>query len=183
MVHGWITYDPVQQSYQCINSKLLIYDKQCDTEKNWCLFNDQHGQLKCIYSWNPLVIGTICPNLGKFTETHRIETDLPYFLKHVRCSTNGVKIGDEIWFISHIVSYEDRRYYYHIMLVLDATTFTLKRYSRLWRFEKDVKVEYTLGFVHFSDTNRFLIGYSILDRETKYVMIPRHIFDEMWVST
>jgi tetratricopeptide (TPR) repeat protein len=179
--HGWIVGE------NTVNSKLLTYEKQCHTEKNWCLFGGIEEvnlyskiKLKCVYSWNPLVIGTVCPNMGKFTETHR-NKNMPRFFKDVRCSTNGVTIGDEIWFIAHIVSYEDRRYYYHIMIVLDSETYELKRYSKLWRFEKDQKVEYTLGFVHFSDTNRFLIGYSVMDRETKYVLLPRHIFDELWV--
>jgi tetratricopeptide (TPR) repeat protein len=178
--HGWIKYDTELKAYTCMNSKLLTYSKQRDTEKNWCLFRGADDTTQCVYGWSPLVIGTVCPNLGKFTETYRCEDGLPRFFKDVRCSTNGVKIGDEIWFIAHLVSYEDRRYYYHLMIVLDGASYALKRYSRLFRFEKDQKVEYTLGFVWFSESNRFLIGYSLMDRETKYVMLPRHIFDELW---
>jgi hypothetical protein len=64
----------------------------------------------------------------------------------MRGSTNGVVIDDEIWFICHLVSYEDRRYYYHIMVVLDKNSYRLKSYTPLWTFEKQ-KVEYTLGMV------------------------------------
>ena len=49
-------------------------------------------------------------------------------------------------------------------------------------FEKEQKVEYTLGFVHFTETNRFLIGYSTMDRTTQYLMISKHVFDEMMIS-
>ena len=179
--HGWIV------SPSTVNSKILQYNHQRTLEKNWVLFGGTADvdipntiKLKGIYSWSPLVVGTVCPNMGKFTETHRFE-NMPHFFKDVRCSTCGVTIGDEIWFIGHIVSYEERRYYYHIVLVLDATTYQLKKYTKLWRFEKDQKVEYTLGFVHFSDTNRFLIGYSVMDRETKFLMMSRHIFDDMMI--
>jgi tetratricopeptide (TPR) repeat protein len=178
--HGWIVQDAT------VNSKILQYDHQHTIEKNWALFGGTSDvdipaiKLKCVYSWGPLVIGTICPNMGKFTETHRFD-NVPYFFKDVRCSTCGITIGNEIWFIGHLVSYEDRRYYYHIILVLDANTYGLKKYTKLWRFEKEQKVEYTLGFVHFTDTNRFLIGYSTMDRETKFLMISKHIFDDMMI--
>jgi hypothetical protein len=180
--HGWIVQDAT------VNSKILHYNQQRTTEKNWVLFGGTNDvdvpntiKLKGVYSWGPLVIGTICPNMGKFTETHRFD-NVPYFFKDVRCSTCGVTIGNEIWFIGHIVSYEDRRYYYHIVLVLDANTYEIKKYTKLWRFEKEQKVEYTLGFVHFSDSNRFLIGYSTMDRETKFLMISKHIFDDMMIQ-
>jgi tetratricopeptide (TPR) repeat protein len=179
--HGWIVQDAT------VNSKILQYEHQHTIEKNWALFGGTSDvdmpdtiKLKCVYSWGPLVIGTICPNMGKFTESHRFD-NIPYFFKDVRCSTCGITIGNEIWFIGHMVSYEDRRYYYHIILILDANTYELKKYTKLWRFEKEQKVEYTLGFVHFTDTNRFLIGYSTMDRETKFLMISKHIFDDMMI--
>jgi hypothetical protein len=109
--------------------------------------------------------------------THKLRT--PQFFKWVRGSTNGINIGNEIWFMCHIVSYEDRRHYYHIFVILDAETYELKKYSRIFTFEKE-KVEYTLGFEYMEDTKRFLIGYSIMDRETKYVMIPKHKIDELF---
>jgi hypothetical protein len=119
---------------------------------------------------------------GTFTETHRFPAkELPYFFKDVRCSTCGVNVGNEIWFIGHLVSYEDRRYYYHLMIVLDGTTLALKKYTRLWTFDQE-KVEYTLGMVFFPEQQRFLIGYSVMDRETKYMMLSKHIFDDRMIT-
>ena len=185
--HGWIVYDAQTDQLKTVNTKIVQYSGQKDLEKNWVLFGGSADaepadaiKLKSVYSWGPLVIGTVCPNMGKFTETHRFD-HVPRFFKDVRCSTNGVNIGDEIWFIGHLVSYEDRRYYYHIMVVLDAKTYEVKKYTKLWRFEKEQKVEYTLGFVHFTETNRFLIGYSTMDRTTQYLMISKHVFDEMMI--
>jgi hypothetical protein len=53
---------------------------------------------------------------------------------------------------------------------LDAVTYAVKRYSRLFTFEGE-KVEYTLGFVYFDEKQEFMIGYSLLDRETKYMKV------------
>jgi hypothetical protein len=149
---------------------------------------NQQNEMNMVYEWYPLTIGNIKKDdinlvddknnsLMELNITHKLRT--PQFFKWVRGSTNGITIGNEIWFMCHIVSYEDRRYYYHIFIVLDAETYELKKYSRIFTFEKE-KVEYTLGFEYMEDTKRFLIGYSIMDRETKYVMIPKIKIDDLF---
>ena len=160
------------------SSKFLKYPGQRDVEKNWLLFEGLDKSLKGVYKWSPLTIGDITKD-GAFEKTHEIAT--PNFFKHVRGSTNGVIVGDEIWFINHVVNYEDRRYYYHVVVMLDRATYKVKRYTPLWTFEKN-KVEYTLGFVYFETTNRFLIGYSLMDKETKYIMVSKHVFDNMAIQ-
>ena len=170
---GISTIDRISTS---IPGTLLKYKDQQSVEKNWSIFEDSTNQVKCIYKWSPLILGNIVED--QFITTHEIKT--PNFFKYMRGSTPGVVMGDEIWFINHIVSYEDRRYYYHIMVVLDSTTYQLKRYSPLWTFQKE-KVEYTLGFVYIPKTDLFLIGYSVMDRETKYMMVPKCAFDDMMI--
>jgi hypothetical protein len=159
---------------------------QNQIEKNWVLFENAQEQIKIIYKWHPLTIGNIEQIIGKETErntndlspisrmvvTDEIET--PNFFKWLRGSTNGVIIGDEIWFLTHLVSYEDRRFYYHCMVVLDSKTMKLKKYSNLFTFEKS-PVEYTLGMVFIDET--LLIGYSVMDRETKYIGVSLDEFD------
>jgi len=157
-------------------ARLLKYEKGGKIEKNWVIMEGPQDQtIKCIYQWHPLTVGDITFD-SEFKPTHEIAT--PNIFKYVRGSTNGVVIGDEVWFIGHVVSYEDRRFYYHIMIILDRKTYQLKKYTPLWTFEK-AKVEYTLGFVYMKTTNRFLIGYSVMDKETKYIMVSKHVFDEM----
>lgn len=158
------------------NSQFLTKNDLRTTEKNWVLFDD-HGSSKCIYEWYPLTIGNINSN-GVF-DTIVQHNDVPFFFKSLRGSTNGTVIGNEIWFISHIVSYEDRRHYYHIMVSLDRHTYKLKSYTPLWTFEKQ-KVEYTLGMVYYN--NNFLIGYSTMDNSTKYVSILKSVFDSMMIQ-
>jgi tetratricopeptide (TPR) repeat protein len=161
-------------NFACSDSIILTKENENTIEKNWVLF-----QNKCIYNWFPLTIGDISSS-GLLSITHTIHR-LPAFFKDLRGSTNGVVIDNEVWFICHLVNYEDRRYYYHIVVVLDLKTYELKSYTPLWTFEKQ-KVEYTLGFVYLSSQKRLLIGYSIMDSITKYTMISKHIFDNMMIS-
>jgi hypothetical protein len=130
-----------------------------------------------IYKWHPLTIGQI--ENDNFVQTHEITT--PRFFQHVRGSTNGIQIGDEIWFIAHTVSYETRRYYYHLFIVIDKTTYSIKRYTRLFTFARK-PVEYTLGFVYFEQVNQFMIGYSVLDRTTEYMMLDKTKIEDLMIG-
>ena len=165
-------------------SGIISKSGQHDVEKNWVIFNDTNNVQKMIYGWHPLVIGDVKSPTRDFenmeyNQTHVVDT--PILFRFLRGSTNGLKIGNEIWFICHAVSYEDRRYYYHIFVVLDAATYQLKKYSTLFTFEKE-KVEYTLGFIHIKDTNQFYIGYSLMDRETHFMTVSKRVVDGMMIS-
>jgi hypothetical protein len=163
---------------QTIGSKILSKKNQRKVEKNWVLFKDYNGETKYIYEWSPLTIGIIRDG-QEFHVIDKLQT--PSFFKYVRGSTNGVLIGDEVWFICHVVSYEDRRYYYHVFVVLNAITYEVKRYSKLFTFEGE-KVEYTLGFTYIEDMKQFFIGYSVMDRETKYILMSRTRIDEIMIE-
>ena len=175
----------IQKNYT-ENSKLLKINQQKPIEKNWVLFKaerekaerekEEHGKIKLIYNWYPLTICDVRDNECIIDKT--IET--PNFFRYVRGSTNGINIGDEIWFLCHLVSYEDHRYYYHLFVVLDSSTFKVKKYTQLFTFQK-LPVEYTLGFIYLEERKEFLIGYSILDRETKYVSLPKDSVDRLMV--
>jgi hypothetical protein len=96
-------------------------------EKNWVLFEDNNSAQKCVYEWSPLTIADIINS----TLTNVVKRfDVPSFFSRLRGSTNGVAVGTDIWFICHAVSYEDRRYYYHIVVVMD----TIIRYDRILLF-------------------------------------------------
>jgi hypothetical protein len=178
----------------CKIQKSIILKKEKENliEKNWVLFNSflpsikctnnaenqSTAHIKCVYKWSPLTVGNICEN-GIFKETH-IYNEVPTFFSNLRGSTNGVNIANEIWFLCHIVSYEDRRYYYHIFVVLDAITFKLKKYTTLFTFHKE-KVEYSLGFIYLPSDEKLLIGYSIMDKETRYVQFNKTTFDDIMI--
>jgi tetratricopeptide (TPR) repeat protein len=177
------------------NSVLVRYKDQ-SIEKNWVLFENNRGEMKCIYKWNPLTIGDIVhestfktPNgvepssdtYADFIVSNTFTTN-PMFDK-ARGSTNGVKVLDEIWFIIHYVSYETRRYYYHMMVAMDPATYRVKRATPIFTFTGE-KVEYTLGFVFESAKSNDVIkiGYSVMDRTTEYIDIPRTWFESKFIS-
>jgi tetratricopeptide (TPR) repeat protein len=170
-------------------SNLIEIDGQHNIEKNWVMFENANRELKMIYGWQPLKIGNVVDHpeskidnknnpVKKMVVTNEYNT--PNFFRWLRGSTNGQRVGDEIWFICHLVSYEDRRFYYHIFVALDAKTMELKRYSRIFTFERE-KVEYTLGFVYMEKSQELLIGYSLLDRETRYMTVHKSKVDELFL--
>ena len=100
------------------------------------------------------------------------QTQVPRFFESVRGSTNGVRVGAETWFICHLVSYEDRRYYYHILVAINTEKGDITRWSRLFTFERE-KVEYVLGFVK-TDEAQFLLSYSKMDRTSEFKCVDQN---------
>ena len=182
--HITIETGKIDVSIQMAKSKLAIKQNINKIEKNWVLFSDD-AKLNVIYQWYPLTIGEFTNNGDEedgptttFITTQTIQ--MPHLFKWARGSTNGVVIGDEIWFIVHIVSDEARRYYYHIFVILDKITHNVKKYSSPFSFEKE-NIEYTLGFAYIEEAAQFLLGYSTNDRTTKYMVVPRKNIDELFV--
>lgn len=165
MTHG------VQFLYDVDKNKEIdnIVEISNNIEKNWVCFFNKEKKCRIIYKWgDPLTICKIKD--GKLIKTNTIKS--PPFFKDLRGSSNGIKIDNEIWFICHLVSYEERRYYYHCFVVLDFETFEILRFSKLWTFEKS-PVEYCLSFIYDmkKSSNSFIIGYSVLDCTTKFIEI------------
>jgi hypothetical protein len=160
------------ENQTCRESRYLTVEGQKDTEKNWVLFDPGHTEGPgpgCVYSWGPLCVGHIEGDRVVITTT---DTSVPRFFQDVRGSSNGYTLNDEIWFLCHLVSYEDRRYYYHVWVVLDATTHRYKRHSPLWTFT-GAKVEYALGFVAEGEgaESRLVVGFSTMDNTTHLVQM------------
>jgi tetratricopeptide (TPR) repeat protein len=184
LARGHITIETgtIDVSTQMTNSKLAIKQNINKIEKNWVLFSDNE-KLNVIYQWYPLTIGEYTNNNDKddttttFITTKTIKT--PHLFKWLRGSTNGIVIGDEIWFIAHLVSYEESRNYYHIFVTLNKITHEVKKYSSLFSFEKE-NIEYTLGFAYMEETAQFLLGYSTNDSTTKYMVVPRKNIDDLF---
>jgi glycosyltransferase involved in cell wall biosynthesis len=171
---------------------LLSHPNNHRCEKNWVFFEDASGREKVIYDWNNqsgISIGNISDEgergTGRtldngtsvssraFVETHRInaKNKLP---RGVRGSSNGVRVGNEIWFVCHIVSFENLRNYYHLFVVLDASTYEITRVSDVFKLSES-KIEYVLGLVFFATTEKFLISYSTMDRTTEYALIEKSV--------
>ena len=135
-----------------ISSLKLLNIRDC--EKNWVYFTDFDGTLKVVYEWYPFTYGIIKDNTLEILTKNQ---EVPGFFRELRGSTNGVRIGDELWFICHLVYVEELpRHYFHIFIIFDAKTMKFKRHSMMFKFSESV-IEYCLGFV--VKGNQMMISY------------------------
>lgn len=163
-------------------SSLIEFKDKKNIEKNWVLFEKSGNFEYCIYKWFPLTIGKINMSTEPATYSVTHSFQMPNMFKLVRGSTNGVNMpNNEVWFICHIVSYESKRFYYHLFVCIDKQSMQLKYYTPFFTFENS-PVEYTLGFIHEPHLNTLLIGYSKMDRETNYIRISTETVRNMWVN-
>jgi glycosyltransferase involved in cell wall biosynthesis len=149
---------------------IMKEDNAMEVEKNWVSYVDTKGSVRTIYKFEQLQEGVV--SNGKFFTERTQET--PWLFKKLRGSTHGIWIKNRIWFLTHMVSYESKRHYYHCWVVLDANG-KLYKYSEPFSFEGK-HIEYSNGFVYDEATKKIYIGYSIMDNETKFIMIP---YDEL----
>ena len=155
-------YDPEKKHLPQTNLKSPVGS---NVEKNWALF-EHKGEMKVVYKWHPLTVGKI--HNQEFAKEREIET--PYMFHKLRGSTNGLVVEDELWFICHFVSYEDKRYYYHCLVRLNKETLELVDYSKLFTF-KGSPIEYCLGMV---DNNGLIVfSCSIMDNSSYLIGVPK----------
>ena len=153
------------------NSQLLTIDGQTNIEKNWTMFSygEDLSSIYMVYKWHPMIIGKVEDNRVVITK----KKETPHIFQYLRGSIGGLVVDDEMWFLCHCVSYEERRYYYHIMVMLNKKTLEVIRISKLFTFEKE-KVEYCSGMDRIGDDIRF--SYSTMDNTTKVVSVPMSYF-------
>ena len=99
--------------------------------------------------------------------------------KKINENSNGnitIDILDtEIWFVTHIVSYESPRHYYHLISVFDSN-MNLLRYSAPFKFEGE-PIEYCLSIVVEDD--QVLMNYSTWDRTTRIGIYDKKYIDSI----
>jgi len=161
-------------------------------EKNW-VYTEYNNETHVIYKWNPLQICKINEenNSLKLVE----ERKMPNIFSHVRGSScgftykkqlvqNSTNNNDniqllieekEIWFITHLVSYENPRHYYHLIAVFDEN-MNLLRYSAPFKFEGE-PIEYSLSIVVEDDD--VFINYSTWDRTTRIGVYDKKYIDSI----
>ena len=173
-----------------LNEREIVPDfANSDCEKNW-VFVDYNGSSHVIYNWHPL---KICKMNNNKNILSLVKTnDMPKIFSRIRGSTNGFKYSkkintnnngnitidimeEEIWFVTHLVSYETPRHYYHLIVVFD-TNMNLLRYSAPFKFEGD-PIEYCLSIVVNDD--QVLINYSTWDRTTRIGVYDKKYIDSI----
>ena len=141
-------------------------------EKNW-VFTEYNNETHIIYKWHPL---QLC-KLDKKENLIRLvkEIEMPPFFSLSRGSTCGSKYKEEIWFVLHIVSYEQPRHYYHCVAVFD-NNMKLKRYSAPFKF-KGEPIEYCIGLI--VEEERVIITYSCWDRTTQLAVYDKTYINDL----
>ena len=158
-------------------------------EKNW-VYVDYKGSTHVIYDWSPL---KICKINDTDKSLNLVETrQMPGIFSRTRGSTCGFKyskqhgannpgnitiqiVEDEIWFVTHIVSYEQPRHYYHVIVVFDEY-MNLLRYSAPFKFEGK-PIEYCLSIV--VEDEQVLMNYSMWDRTTRIGVYDKKYIDSI----
>jgi tetratricopeptide (TPR) repeat protein len=140
-------------------------------EKNWVPF-EHNGITKFIYKWDPIQIGVL--KEGEKTTLEIIDKKNS-FIYSGRGSTPGVRVNNEIWFIVHIVDYNNgpKRKYYHQLVVLDYETLELKRKSNLFNFVGN-DYEYCLGMVVEDD--RIIVCHNVHESSSYIKIYNRQSF-------
>lgn len=158
-----------------INPRILRQNiKSQRSEKNWVFCEDN----QIIYQWSPLIVYELFNNESIIQPIHTIHK-VPKCFTHMRGSSNGCLVGDEQWFITHIVAYDTPRIYYNHLVVLNAKTKEPLRYSYPFKLS-NCKIEFCLGLIVEED--RILIGYSSNDGSTRIGIFEKHTFDKMMIS-
>ena len=143
-------------------------------EKNWTFVNFKND-LNIIYSWHPLKICNIIDNKINIVQ----EKNMPNIFKYVRGSSSGFNFKNEIWFVSHIVSHEIPREYYHIITVFDDN-MNLKKYSSPFKFEGE-SIEFCLSII--VESKRILINYSTWDRTTRIAIYNKKYIESILIES
>lgn len=151
-----------------IDLKQNIQNSSC--EKNWVFVNFQNTT-KIVYQWYPL---TICNMVNNEIQVFK-QINMPRIFQRIRGSTCGYNYNNEIWFVCHIVSYENPRHYYHMICVFDDQ-MNLLRYSAPFKFEGE-PIEYCLSIVVQTDT--IIINYSTWDRTTKMALYDKNYINNI----
>ena len=176
---GIVTGDYDVNETNLVSNEVTTNFSNSDCEKNWVFVNFKH-ETHIVYKWNPLQICKLdeSSNKIKIVETR----ELPRIFNHVRGSSCGFTYnrttevnGCEIWFVGHLVSYEQPRHYYHIISVFNAD-MQLLRYSAPFKFNTE-PIEYCLSLI--VEDERVLMNYSTWDRTTRIGIYDKKYIDSI----
>jgi tetratricopeptide (TPR) repeat protein len=167
---NWVYVD--YKSFQFSAPLINAHSGAFSSAKSDCamrIFNAQRCKKSThiIYKWCPLQICEIDKEKNSINLVE--EKQMPKIFNRARGSTCGVKYSNkqtnqgEIWFILHIVSYEQPRHYYDMFAIFDES-LNLLRYSAPFKYE-DVPIQYCIGLVVKDDS--VMINYSTWDRTTR----------------
>lgn len=151
--------------------------KQTDCEKNWVFFKSNiNCKEQIIYSWFPLLICDLDENNKQLIPVSK--QPMPKMFRYIRGSSCGFNYNNEIWFITHLVSYESPRWYYNCIVVFD-NNMKLLRYTPPFKLD-NTPIEYTLSIIVEDD--KVIIPYSKWDRETIIGIYDKQYIEKLFLN-
>ena len=150
----------------------VVFEPPSDTdcEKNWLPVN---GTDDVIYRWFPLQVGTLEENRMVVHTTHAT----PWFFSHLRGSASPIRVGSDLWVLTHFVEYTQPRKYYHCFVTLDPGSYAPKAVSLPFVF-KATGIEYCLGCS--LKGNEILFAFSSWDDNPATTLVPVSQFE--WIQ-
>ena len=160
--------------FACVCNQILITQNNYRTcENNWVMYpypyNDlSKNHINMVYEWYPYTTLKVLPNISITNVLLKIDTTT--FYQNIRGSCNGIYIEElnEVWFLSHVVSHENIKYYYHLFIATDYITGKIKRHTSYFTFEQK-STEFALGIQKYGDI--IYISYSTMDSSAKFLSI------------
>lgn len=155
-------------------------------EKNWVAFQPSGEEaLRMVYGWHPLRVGTVQKSPAAHTSHLRLdgEAPTPSSFQHIRGSSSGVFYKGKLWFLVHGTTWHKGPgpTYYHRMVVVNADTLSLDRYTHPFRLETaKVPVEFSLG-IAIDAHDRLSIAYSVFDGSAVVRRIPMWKIERLMV--
>lgn len=186
---GIVTGEYNMETGSLKGSEITQKFKHTDCEKNW-VYVDYNNSTHVIYDWYPLTICEIDSSKNELIVVDKKDT--PKLFSRIRGSTCGFKytkkmgensnnnitidiVEEEIWFVGHVVSYEQPRHYYHVIMIFDIN-MKLLRYSAPFKFEGE-SIEYCLSIL--VEDEQVLINYSTWDRTTRIGVYDKKYIDSI----
>ena len=103
---------------------------------------------------------------------------MPLLFSRVRGSTCGFVYKDEIWFVVHMVSHENPRQYYHLVVVFDKK-MNLLQYTSPFKFE-GASIEFCLGLI--VKNNQVIMTYSTWDRTSNVSIYDKNYIESKFIT-
>jgi glycosyltransferase involved in cell wall biosynthesis len=126
------------------NCKVVESPTSALVEKNWLPIS---GTDDIIYKWGPLEIGSIVNDKLKI----HTQYETPPFFQQLRGSAVPIKVGNELWALTHFVRETSPRVYIHCFVALDPATYRPTKLSLPFTF-RGKTIEYCLGVENDSDS-------------------------------
>ena len=141
-------------------------------EKNWIPLikkGIEKDEEFFIYKWWPFEIGKVNREREQLDIVLSYKINSPIFMK-VRGSTPFVDCDEGLVGLVHFSEDTLPRHYYHIMVLLDKTTFQPLKYSDIFCFEQ-IGIEFCIGIWH--DKREYHFWISRMDRDPLYLKMDK----------